>query len=44
MKRWFTSYGLEHIEGNAISKELVIFFFYRLEGGGGNQRILLKLT
>ena len=42
MKRWFTSYGLEHIEGNAISKELVIFF-YRLEGGG-NQRILVKLT
>ena len=44
MKRCFTSYGLEHIEGNAISKELVIFF-YRLEGGGGgNQRILVKLT
>ena len=43
MKRCFTSYGLEHIEGNAISKELVIFF-YRLEGGGENQRILVKLT
>ena len=43
MKRCFTSYGLEHIEGNAISKELVIFF-YRLGGGGGNQGILVKLT
>ena len=43
MKRWFTSYGLEHIEGNAISKELVIFFFIGLRGGG-NQRILVKLT
>ena len=35
MKRCFTSYGLEHIEGNAISKELVIFFFIGLRGGGG---------
>ena len=42
MKRCFTSYGLEHIEGNAISKELVIFFIGLR--GGGNQRILVKLT
>ena len=42
MKRCFTSYGLEHIAGNAISKELVIFIGFR--GGGGNQRILVKLT
>ena len=34
MKRCFTSYGLEHIEGNAISKELVIFFY---RGGGGGE-------
>ena len=42
MKRCFTSYGLEHIEGNAISKELVIFFIDLR--GGGNKRILVKLT
>ena len=36
MKRCFTSYGLEHIEGNAISKELVIFFI-GLRGGGKSE-------
>ena len=36
MKRCFTSYGLEHIEGNAISEELVIFFI-GLRGEGGKE-------